>query len=80
MYCVISHACYTIICYLSLCKGRKMDKQAMLLKALRDLLQAVERCEDNEFSVASKQNLAAVANAAADVSVKFPHDAGQATA
>lgn len=57
-----------------------MDKQAILLKALRDLLQAVERCEDNDFSMTSRENLAAVANAAADVSVMFPHDAGQAAA
>jgi len=57
-----------------------MDKQAILLKALRDLLQAVERCEDNDFSMASREHLAAVANTAADVSVMFPHDAGQAAA
>lgn len=57
-----------------------MNKQAILLKALRELLQAVERCEDNEFSAASRENLAAVASAAADVSVKFPHDAGQVAA
>lgn len=57
-----------------------MDKQAILLKALRDLLQAVERCEDNDFSMASRENLAAVASAAADVSVMFPHDAGQVAA
>jgi hypothetical protein len=49
-----------------------MDKQAMLLNVLRDLLHAVERCEDNDFSSASIQHLAAMAEAAADVSVQFP--------
>ena len=58
-----------------------MDKQEILLKTLRDLLQAIERCEDNGFSAASRENLAAVADAAADVSVKFPHNrVGQAEA
>jgi hypothetical protein len=58
-----------------------MDKQVMLLKALRDFLQAVERCEDNEFSAASKMHLAAVATAASGVSVQFPlHPARQAAA
>jgi hypothetical protein len=48
-----------------------MDTQATLLKALRDLMQAVERCEENNFSLASRINLAVMADAAAEVSVSY---------
>lgn len=48
-----------------------MDMQDMLLKTLRDLMQAVEHCEDNDFSEASRMNLAVMADAAAEVSVIY---------
>lgn len=51
-----------------------MDKTAKLpvvLKALRDLLQAVERCEDNDFSEELRKHLADAATAASGISVKF---------
>ena len=48
-----------------------MDMQGILLKTLRDLMQAVERCEDNDFSEASRMNLAVMADAAAEISVIY---------
>lgn len=45
-----------------------MANEEKLVEALRKLLQAVERCEDNDFSHESRINLSAVADAAAAVS------------
>jgi hypothetical protein len=45
-----------------------MANEEKLVEALRKLLQAVERCEDNDFSHESRINLSAAADAAAAVS------------
>uniref|UniRef100_UPI0039F6D996 DUF7673 family protein n=1 Tax=Sulfuriferula sp. GW6 TaxID=3345112 RepID=UPI0039F6D996 len=45
----------------------RAQRGSSILHALRDLSQAVERCEDNAFSDSSRENLASSADRAADV-------------
>jgi hypothetical protein len=41
-----------------------MTREEQLTATLRDLLKAIDRCEDNDFSQESRINLSAVADAA----------------
>jgi hypothetical protein len=49
---------------------REARSADQVLVALRDLVAAVERCEDNDFSEASRAELAVVADRAAKISFR----------
>ena len=49
-----------------------MTNEEQLTAALRDLLKAIDRCEDNEFSQESRKNLAAAADSAVAVLTAVP--------
>jgi hypothetical protein len=49
-----------------------MTKEEQLTAALRDLLKAIDRCEDNDFSQESRKNLAAAADSAVSVLAAVP--------
>ncbi|KAF0190354.1 MAG: hypothetical protein FD165_2778 [Gammaproteobacteria bacterium] len=49
-----------------------MTSEVKLTAALRDLLKAIDRCEDNDFSQESRKNLTAAADSAATVLTPVP--------
>lgn len=49
-----------------------MTHEEKLTEALRDLLKAIDRCEDNDFSQESRKNLAAAADSAVAVLTAVP--------
>ena len=49
-----------------------MTREEQLTATLRDLLKAIDRCEDNDFSQESRKNLTAAADSAATVLTPVP--------
>ena len=49
-----------------------MTREEQLTATLRDLLKAIDRCEDNDFSQESRKNVTAAANSAGSVLTPVP--------